>query len=106
VVGGERFPRLLDSLRRGGRYVCAGAIAGPHVDLDLRTMYLHDLTLHGATVPPRQAFRRLVEMIESGELRPLVAAVYPLDRVREAQEAFLAKRHVGNIVLSVSGEQA
>lgn len=103
VVGGEGFPRLLDALRRGGRFTCAGAIAGPHVDLDLRTMYLHDLTLHGATVPRPAAFRELVAAIERGELRPLLAAVYPLEEFREAQTAFLAKEHVGNIVIDVAG---
>src|SRR6185295_17477858 len=44
VVGGDRFPELLRLLHRGGRFTCAGAIAGPIVPLDLRTMYLHDLT--------------------------------------------------------------
>ena len=103
VVGGARFPELLPLLRRGGRYTCAGAIAGPIVPLDLRTMYLHDLTLLGATVPPVHAFGELVGLIERGRLRPLLAATFPLERFREAQEAFIAKRHVGNIVIDIGG---
>ncbi|MGH8265642.1 MAG: zinc-binding dehydrogenase, partial [Steroidobacteraceae bacterium] len=43
VVGGAQFSSLLAVLRRGGRYAIAGAIAGPRVDLDLRTLYLKDL---------------------------------------------------------------
>lgn len=40
-----------------GRYVTAGAITAPIVDLDLRTLYLNDLELCGATVfEPRFAF--------------------------------------------------
>jgi NADPH:quinone reductase-like Zn-dependent oxidoreductase len=103
VVGGTRFPELLPLLRRGGRYTCAGAIAGPIVPLDLRTMYLHDLTLLGATVPPMHAFGELVGLLERGRLRPLLAATFPLERFRDAQEAFIAKRHVGNIVIDVGG---
>jgi NADPH:quinone reductase-like Zn-dependent oxidoreductase len=103
VVGGARFPELLPLLRRGGRYTCAGAIAGPIVPLDLRTMYLHDLTLIGATVPPPHAFGELVGLLERGRLRPLLAATFPLERFRDAQEAFIAKRHVGNIVIDVGG---
>ncbi len=38
IAGGPMFPRLLDALERGGRYVTSGAIAGPIVDLDLRTL--------------------------------------------------------------------
>lgn len=102
VVGGEAFGSLLDVLRDGGRYTCAGAIAGPVVELDLRTMYLRDLTLVGATVPPVAAFGELVSLIEGGALRPLVAATYPLEQFRDAQEAFLRKRHTGNIVIALA----
>jgi len=101
VVGGDRFGELLGLLRRGGRYTCAGAIGGPIVPLDLRTMYLHDLTLVGATVPPVTAFGSLVGLIEAGRVRPLLAATFPLERFRDAQEAFIAKRHVGNIVIDL-----
>jgi NADPH:quinone reductase-like Zn-dependent oxidoreductase len=104
VVGGDGFGRLLDALRPGGRYTCAGAIGGAHVLLDLRTMYLRDLTLYGATVPGRGCFRRMVRMVEDGRLRPLIGGVFPLDRVRDAQEAFLEKRHVGNLVVDVAGD--
>lgn len=103
VVGGEAFDRLLDALRPGGRYTCAGAIGGAHVRLDLRTLYLRDLTLYGATVPDRGCFRRMARMVETGALRPLVAEVYPLERLRDAQEAFMAKHHVGNLVVDVAG---
>lgn len=103
VVGGDGFERLLDALRPGGRYTCAGAIGGAHVRLDLRTLYLRDLTLYGATVPGRGCFRRMAGMVEDGRLRPLVAGVFPLERLREAQQAFMAKQHVGNLVVDVAG---
>jgi len=102
VVGGARFPELLPLLRRGGRLTSAGAIAGPIVPLDLRTMYLHDLTLVGATVPPVTAFAQLVDLLERGRLRPLLAASFPLERFRDAQAAFVAKEHVGNIVIDLA----
>jgi NADPH:quinone reductase-like Zn-dependent oxidoreductase len=103
VVGGDRFPQLLPLLRRGGRLTSAGAIAGPVVRLDLRTMYLHDLTLVGATVPPVPMFAGLVDLLERGRLQPLLAASFPLERFRDAQAAFVAKDHVGNIVIDVAG---
>ena len=99
VVGGAIWPQLIEVISRGGRYTCAGAIAGPLVDFDLRTFYLRDLTLSGATVPPPGVFEDLVGYIERGEVRPLLAATYPLEKLREAQQAFIDKRHVGNIVV-------
>ncbi len=98
TVGGPTWPALIDAVARGGRYVCAGAIAGAEVAFDLRVFYLRDLTFHGATVPPPGAFADLVGYIERGEVRPLLAGVWPLERLREAQAAFLRKAHVGNIV--------
>jgi NADPH:quinone reductase-like Zn-dependent oxidoreductase len=99
VVGGRRWPSLLGVLRRGGRYVVSGAIAGPLVELDLRTLYLNDLTLFGATYQPPEVLPAIVAHIERGTLRPLVHAVYPLADIARAQADFAAKDFVGKLVI-------
>lgn len=99
VVGGPQWPIWLDCIERGGRLTCAGAIAGPMVDFDLRTFYLRDLTFTGATIVPVGLFARLVSYIEKGEIKPLLAATYPLSELHDAQRAFIAKSHIGNIVV-------
>jgi NADPH:quinone reductase-like Zn-dependent oxidoreductase len=101
VVGGAQFGSILNVLKRGGRYSVAGAISGPIVDLDLRTLYLKDLRLLGCTALEPQVFSNLVGYIERGEIKPLVAATFPLEEIVAAQEAFLTKRHVGKIVLTL-----
>ena len=101
IVGGSLWSGLIDLLARGGRYTCSGAIAGPIVDLDLRTLYLRDLTFTGATVVPPGTFADLVGYIARGEIRPLLAATWPLEQLREAQQAFIDKRHVGNLVVTM-----
>ena len=104
VVGGPLWPQLIAALVRGGRYVCAGAIAGPMVRFDLRAFYLRDLVFTGATVPPPRVFADLVGYIQRGEIKPVLAATYPLVELIAAQEAFLAKRHVGNIAVTMTGD--
>ena len=99
VVGGPAFGSLLDVCKRGARYAVAGAIAGPTVPLDLRTLYLKDLSLFGCTVTPPAVFARLVDLIQSGALPPLVRKVYPLADIAIAQSDFLGKAHTGKIVL-------
>lgn len=101
IVGGDAFPTLLDTLERGGRYTCSGAIAGPMVELDLRTFYLRDLTLTGSTVVPPHIFNDLIGYIEREEIRPALAATYPLKDFHNAQTAFIAKKHSGNIVVTM-----
>lgn len=100
VVGGPYWPQLIDILERGGRYTCSGAIAGPMVELDLRTFYLRDLTFTGSTVIPPEVMANLVRYIEQGDIKPALAASYPLHQLREAQAAFIAKEHTGNIVVT------
>lgn len=99
IVGGAYFPKLLDVMERDGRYGTSGAIAGPIVDLDLRTLYLKDLTFHGCTVTALNVFPDLVGYIERGEIKPMLAATYPLEKLHEAQQAFIDKKHTGNIVV-------
>ena len=101
IVGGAQFPSLLEVLERGGRYACSGAIAGPIVELDLRTMYLRDLTFHGCTIFEPKVFPALVKYIEAGEIKPMLAASYPLEELHAAQQAFVAKKHTGNIVVTM-----
>lgn len=99
VVGGRQFPVLLEVLRRGGRYAVAGAIAGPVVALDLRTLYLKDLRLLGCTIAEPGVFKDLVGYIERGEIRPVVARTYPLAEIADAQQDFITRQHIGKIVL-------
>jgi NADPH:quinone reductase-like Zn-dependent oxidoreductase len=104
IVGGAYWPKLIDVLARGGRYTCSGAIAGPIVDLDLRTLYLHDLTFTGCTITSPEVFPDLVTYIERGEIKPMLAMTYPLEKLKEAQQAFIDKRHVGNIVVTIGSD--
>ncbi len=99
LVSGENWGQLLEILKPGGRYATAGAIGGPLVNLDVRTLYLKDLTFYGCTYQPVEVFKNLIKYIEKGEIKPLIAKTYPLKEIRKAQEDFLLKKHVGKLVL-------
>ena len=99
LVAGDKWPSLLDVLKRGGRYATAGAIAGPMVELDVRTLYLKDLSLIGCTFQDEVVFTNLVSYIERGEIKPLVSKTYPLSEIAQAQTDFLDKKFTGKLVL-------
>jgi len=106
LVAGPGWPALLDALKRGGRYATAGAIAGPLVELDVRTLYLKDLTMIGCTFQEDIVFENLVGYIERGEIQPLVAKTYPMSEIAQAQEDFLSKKFMGKLVLIPPTEPA
>ena len=99
LVGGAVFNDLLRILRPEGRYTTAGAIGGPVVQLDLRTMYLKQLQLHGSSQGTRADFRRVVRYIEEKKVRPVVGGVYKLSDFHRAQTDFMAKDFVGKLVV-------
>lgn len=102
LVAGAAFADLLTVMKKGGRYAVAGAIAGPIVELDVRTLYLNDLSFFGCTFQEDEVFANLISYVERGELRPHVANVYPLGEIAAAQEQFLSKSTSGKIVLQVA----
>ena len=102
LVGGEDWPDLLTILRPFGRYAVSGAIAGPIVELDLRTLYLNDQQLLGCTVLDDGVFSRLVGLIEQGDIKPLLARSFPLESLAEAQAFFLDKQFTGKLVIDMA----
>lgn len=105
-VGGPDFEKTLDTLRHGGRYVTSGAIAGPIVNLDLRTLYLRNLRLIGSTAWVPASFRNMITHVESGRIKPLVQQTFPLEKIAEAQAQLLERKHFGKLVLVVPAGEA
>jgi NADPH:quinone reductase-like Zn-dependent oxidoreductase len=99
LVAGPQWAELIDILKRGGRYAVAGAIAGPIIQLDIRTLYLKDLNFFGCTFQDNIVFENLIRYVEGGEIRPVVAKTYPLNDIVQAQKDFLDKMFVGKLVL-------
>ena len=99
LVAGPLFNDLLRLLRPEGRYTTAGAIAGPVVQLDLRTMYLKHLELHGSSQGTRGAFARLIQYIEAGKITAILDRTFPLSKIHQAQTAFMNKEYVGKLVV-------
>lgn len=102
VVGGHTFMHLINALRQGGRYSASGAISGPIAQFDLRQMIYKDLQLTGATIVPSGTMQRIVRLIEQHSLLPVLAQTFPLRELATAQEVFMAKKHVGNIVVTMA----
>jgi NADPH:quinone reductase-like Zn-dependent oxidoreductase len=99
VVAGPVVTPGLELLRPGGRWVVAGALGGATVELDVRRLYLANLSLVGSTMHTPQIFERLVDIARQGTVRPVVSATFDLDQLPEAQQRLAERRHVGKFVV-------
>ena len=101
LVAGEAWGKFLEVLKPKGRYAVSGAIAGPIVELDIRTLYLKDLSFFGCTVLEAEVFGNLIKRIENKDIKPKKKKIYPLEDIVDAQKEFLKKKHIGKIVFSI-----
>jgi NADPH:quinone reductase-like Zn-dependent oxidoreductase len=99
LVGGELFNPLLQLLRPEGRYTTAGAIGGPLVQMDLRTIYLKHLAIHGSSQGTRAAFQRLMHYVNTGRIKPILDSQFKLSDFHQAQTYFMKKNFVGKVVV-------
>ncbi|MBP5857805.1 zinc-binding dehydrogenase [Marivibrio halodurans] len=98
-VGGTMFHSLLRCLKPDGHYITAGTIAGYTPRINLHTVYMAFLNIHGSSQGQPRDFARIVGHIEAGRIAPVLGGAFPLSRLHEAQEAFRRKSHIGNLVI-------
>lgn len=102
LVAGPQWPELLEVMQPKGRYAVSGAIGGAMVELDVRTLYLKDLSFFGCTGLEDEVFPNLISRIEHSQIKPLVGKVFALSDIKQAQREFVEKSHIGKIVLQVT----
>ena len=99
VVAGELVGEGLPLLREGGRWVVAGALGGYAVTFDVRRLYLHNAQVIGSAMHTPAHFEQLVGLARRADVRPVIAAAFPLERAAQAQDELSRRAHVGKIVL-------
>ena len=100
-VGAATWEQSLRSLGRGGRLVTCGATTGPDVGIDLRRLFWYHWSILGSTMGNDAEYREVVGLLASGELRPIVDRVFPLEEARAAFERLDKGEQLGKIVVQV-----
>ncbi|HYC05593.1 MAG TPA: NAD(P)H-quinone oxidoreductase [Azospirillaceae bacterium] len=111
MVGGDYIPRNLEVLAPDGRHVSIAFLRGPTATLNLYPIMTKRLTMTGSTLRARpvaekgriaEALRAKVwPLLESGTVKPLIHATFPLDRAAEAHALMESSAHVGKIILTL-----
>ncbi len=98
-VGPQTWERSLRALARRGRLVTCGATSGPSVPLDLRYVFSRELSILGAMMGTRAELDRVMELVASRQITPVVDTVLDLRDARRAQERMLGRDVFGKLIL-------
>jgi putative PIG3 family NAD(P)H quinone oxidoreductase len=109
MVGGEYFGRNIEALAVEGRLVEIATLHGVAAELNIQTIMQRRLTVTGSTLRARPvaakgaiaaALRQHVwPLLESGAVRPIVHATFPLRDAAEAHRVMESGVHIGKLVL-------
>ena len=110
MIGGDYLPRNLKSLAVEGRIVQIALQGGPKVEMNLLPIMLKRLTLTGSTLRPRTVAQKAMiahslrekiwPLLESGKVRPIIHATFPLAQASDAHRWMECSQHIGLIFVS------
>jgi putative PIG3 family NAD(P)H quinone oxidoreductase len=111
IIGGEYLPRNIEALAVEGRLVQIGLQGGSTATLNLAPLLVKRLTITASTLRARSveakgvlanALRAHVwPLLETGAVRPVVHATFPLRAAADAHRLMESGAHIGKIVLVV-----
>jgi NADPH2:quinone reductase len=111
MIGGEYVPREIAALAEEGRLVLISTMGGAKAEIDLRAVMGRRLSITGSTLRVRpvefkggvaRSLRANVwPLLESGAVKPVVHATFPLERASEAHRLMESSEHIGKIVLTL-----
>jgi NADPH:quinone reductase-like Zn-dependent oxidoreductase len=99
-IGPETWQKSLASLSKGGRLVTCGATSGPIVEVDLRFLFVKQLSISGSYMGGRKELLDVLKLIEEGKLKPVIDTAFPLEDAINAQQRMLDRKQFGKIVLT------
>ncbi|HHT9125160.1 MAG TPA: zinc-binding dehydrogenase [Candidatus Brocadiia bacterium] len=99
-IGPETWQKSLASLSKGGRLVTCGATSGPTVEVDLRFLFVKQLSIFGSYMGSRKELLDVLKLVEEGKLKPVIDTTFPLKDAVKAQQRMLDRKQFGKIVLS------
>jgi NADPH:quinone reductase len=109
MVGGDYFGRNVDLLALEGRLLQIALLRGARAEINLARLLRQRLTVSGSTLRSRsiqekgkiaKALEAAVwPLLESGKVRPIVHATFPLRQAADAHRVLETGQHIGKIVL-------
>jgi NADPH:quinone reductase-like Zn-dependent oxidoreductase len=97
--GQRTWPQSIRCTKPGGRLVTCGATSGHEAVTDLRYVWVREIDIRGSDGWTRSDLLALCRLVEDGELQPVIHAIHPLSRAREAIAELEERRAFGKVVV-------
>jgi NADPH2:quinone reductase len=115
MVAGSYLERNVSLAAVDGRIVIIAFLGGTRAEMDWRPVMVKRLTITGSTLRPRtvaekgaiaQALKEHVwPLLESGQVRPVISQVFPLEQAAQAHALMESSEHIGKIVLDLEARK-
>ena len=99
-TGGDTWAPSLKCTKRGGSILTCGATAGFDPKEDLRYIWSFELNIKGSNSFYNENLSALMEMIQKGEMKPVIDVVLPLERAKEGLALIENREVFGKVVVT------
>ena len=100
-VGTAVWDDCVASLAPGGRLVTCGATTGYDAKIDLRFLFVRQLSILGSYMGTKDEFAAVLKLVNDGRLKPVVDKIFPLQECSAAHEYLEAGAQFGKVVLKI-----
>ena len=100
-TGGDQFNNYLKVLKPGGSLVIYGATAGKPLKMDIQRLFWSQVSVVGSTMGNDEEFEQMISFFDAHKIHPMIDAVFPLERYKDAFERFHAADHFGKIIVEI-----
>jgi NADPH:quinone reductase-like Zn-dependent oxidoreductase len=98
---GTTFPDSFRAAGKGGRILTVGNTGNPRIEIDNRFIFAKHLSLIGSTMGTHSDFKKVMPLVFSGRLQPVLDRTYPLSAARTAQDRLATGDQMGKITLAI-----
>jgi crotonyl-CoA carboxylase/reductase len=104
-VGKATFPTSVFTVKPFGKVVICAGTTGFDLDFDVRYLWMRQKEILGSHFANAYECNRANELIESGQIRPVLWRTLGFDGVPEAHQLMLENKHLGKISILVGADE-
>jgi crotonyl-CoA carboxylase/reductase len=104
-VGQATFPTSVLTVKPFGKVVICAGTTGYNLDFDVRYLWMRQKEILGSHFANAWEAKKANELIEHGQIRPVLWRTMPFDGVAEAHQLMRDNQHLGKIAILVGAEK-